>query len=101
MDEKGRTELTTHIKERVSSPISKKDFLAGCGNLDHVPTDRRDRIGASLPERIYQFAEDNFHALQPASLTIGRRIHRGRGPRCQLGLTWGSGRCRLAIELTE
>ena len=37
MDEKGQMELSTHIKEHVSYPISKKDFMASCGNLGHVP----------------------------------------------------------------
>jgi hypothetical protein len=63
MDEKGQFELSTHIKEHVSYPISKKDFLASCGNLGHVPADTREWVGKSLPERTFQSAEDVFHAL--------------------------------------
>ena len=63
MDEKGQMELSTHIKEHVSYPIRKKDFMASCGNLGHVPADTREWVGKSLPDRTYQSAEDVYHTL--------------------------------------
>lgn len=63
MDEAGRMELSTHIKEHVSYPISKKDFMASCGNLSHVPGDAKDWVDKTLPDRTYQSAEDIYHAL--------------------------------------
>ena len=63
MDEKARMELDTHIKEHVTYPINKKDFMASCGNLSHVPGDTRSWVAKALPDRPFQSAEDIFHAL--------------------------------------
>lgn len=63
MNEKGRMELSTHIKEHVSYPITKKDFMATCENLGHVPADAREWVAKALPDRTYQSAEDVYHAL--------------------------------------
>lgn len=63
MDEKGRMELQMHIKEHVTYPINKKDFMASCGNLSHVPTDTREWVTKTLPDRTFQSAEDINHAL--------------------------------------
>jgi len=63
MDEKGQMELSKHIKEHVSYPISKKDFMASCGNLGHVPAETRQWVEKALPDRTYQSAEDIYHTL--------------------------------------
>jgi hypothetical protein len=63
MDDKGRMELTTHIKSHVTYPIDKRDFMASCGNLSHVPQETRDWVDRALPDRTYQSAEDIYHAL--------------------------------------
>ena len=63
MDEKGQMELSKHIKDHVSYPISKKDFMASCGNLGHVPGETRQWVETALPDRMYQSAEDIYHTL--------------------------------------
>ncbi|MEX0788580.1 MAG: hypothetical protein WD040_07260 [Anaerolineales bacterium] len=63
MDETGRMELSTHVKEHVTYPINRKDFLASCGNLSHVPGETREWVEKTLPDRTYQSAEEVFHAL--------------------------------------
>jgi hypothetical protein len=63
MDEKGQMELSKHIKEHVSYPISKKDFMASCGNLGHVPGETKTWVEKALPDRTYQSAEDIYHTL--------------------------------------
>lgn len=63
MDEKARMELDTHIKQHVTYPINKQDFMASCGNLGHVPAETRTWVEGALPDRTFQSAEDIFHAL--------------------------------------
>lgn len=63
MDEKGRMEISTHIKDHVSYPITKKDFMASCANLGHVPAETREWVAKTLPDRTYGSAEDIYHAL--------------------------------------
>lgn len=63
MDEKSLKELDTHIREHVSYPVNREEFLAGCGNLSHVPADTRTWVEQNLPDGIYQSAEDIFHTL--------------------------------------
>lgn len=63
MEEKGQMELSKHIKDHVSYPISKKDFMASCGNLGHVPGEARAWVEKALPDRTYQSAEDIYHTL--------------------------------------
>jgi hypothetical protein len=63
MDEKSRTELMAHIKEHASYPISKKDLVAGCSNMSHVPQATRDWVAMTLPDRTYSSADDVIHAL--------------------------------------
>ena len=63
MDEKGQTEIKMHIAEHVRYPINKTDFMASCGNLSHVPEGTRDWVNQSLPDRMYQSAEEIYHAL--------------------------------------
>ena len=63
MDEKARMELDTHIKGHVNYPIGKKEFMASCGNLSHVPADTREWVEKTLPDKMYQSADDVVHAL--------------------------------------
>jgi len=63
MDETARMELSTHINQHVTYPISKKDFMAGCGNLSHVPADTRQWVEKTLSDRTYQSSDDIIHAL--------------------------------------
>lgn len=66
MDEKGRTELGTHIKDHVSYPISKEAFMASCGNLGHVPAETKEWVAKTLPDQTFQSADDVYHALNLA-----------------------------------
>jgi hypothetical protein len=63
MDDRSQMELSTHIKDHVGYPISKKDFMAACENLGHVPAETREWVSKTLPDRTYQSAEDIYHAL--------------------------------------
>jgi hypothetical protein len=63
MDDKALMELTAHIREHVSYPISKKDFMAACENLGHVPAETREWVGKALPDRTFRSAEEIFHTL--------------------------------------
>jgi len=63
MDEKSLSELSTHISQHVSYPISRTDFMASCGNLSHVPAEARRWVEENLPNRTFQSAEDLYHTL--------------------------------------
>jgi len=63
MDEKGQAELSAHIQQHVKYPIDKRDFMASCENLGHVPADTREWVAKTLPDRTYRSAEDIYHAL--------------------------------------
>lgn len=63
MDAKAQQELTDHIQTHVVYPVTKKDFVAACANMAHIPSDTKDWVTKALPDRTFSSAEDIFHAL--------------------------------------
>lgn len=64
MDEKSLQELTAHIRSHVTYPITRKDFLAACENMSHVPSATVKWVAENLPDRTYQSSEEVLHTLK-------------------------------------
>ncbi|MGH2625771.1 MAG: hypothetical protein ACRDHY_03870 [Anaerolineales bacterium] len=63
MDDKSLHELTAHIRSHVAYPVTKKDFLAACENMAHVPADSVEWVAKTLPDKTYQSSEEILHTL--------------------------------------
>lgn len=63
MDDKGKRELTSHIKEHTSYPTTKKALVESCSNMAHVPEPARRWAADKLPDRTYASADAVLKAL--------------------------------------
>jgi hypothetical protein len=63
MDDKGKRELTSHIRSHVSYPTTKQALVEACSHMAHVPAETRQWASGTLPERTYASAEDVLKAL--------------------------------------
>jgi hypothetical protein len=63
MDDKAKRELTSHIREHVSYPITKKSLVEACSNMAHVPAETREWAAGKLPDQTYASADQVLKTL--------------------------------------
>ena len=63
MDDKGKRELSAHIRMHVNYPTTKRALLEACSHMAHVPAETRQWATASLEDRTYTSADDVLSAL--------------------------------------
>jgi hypothetical protein len=63
MDDKGKRELTSHIREHLTYPVTKQGVVEACSNMAHVPEDTRRWAVETLPDRTYNSADEVLQAL--------------------------------------
>jgi hypothetical protein len=64
MDAMARQEMTTHIKDHMSYPATKKAIVEMCNNMAHVPQSARQMVADKLPDRMYNSADEVMKALE-------------------------------------
>jgi len=63
MDDQAKRELTSHIREHVSYPTSKKAIVEACSNMAHVPDTARQLVTSQLADKQYNSADQVLKAL--------------------------------------
>ena len=63
VDDQAKRELTSHIRDHISYPTTKKALVEACSNMAHVPKASRDWAADKLPDRTYASAAEVLKAL--------------------------------------
>ncbi len=57
-------ETMEHLEMHMSYPASKKQIVAACNRMEHVPKEEREWFAKNLPDRTYKSAAEVKKALK-------------------------------------